>query len=633
MRRGYARSAATAAATVAALLGGAAPALADTTAPGAGGVPTQDLIPAAIVGSIVVAVVAVFGWAHRAGKTKLLTHTGAFAERVLGLPAFAAVPTSVAGSALLVAVFGFYWDVATHIDNGRDPGPFANPSHWLIIFGLLAIALAGVLALLIGVDEEHPTGIQIREGWRVPIGGILLTVCGVIALLGFPMDDVWHRIFGQDVTLWSPTHIQMVGGASLSTLCLWILIGEGRRAPTYQPGREPFPRFVDTLLAGSLLVGASTLQAEFDYAVPQFRLLYQPVLIMVAAGIALVPARVRLGRGGALKAVLVWLAIRGTLTLLVTPVMGRTLLHFPLYLAAAVAVELAARFVSTDRQLTFGAVAGVGIATIGLAGEWLWSHLWMPIEWPVSMLPETIAIAVPAGIAAAVVGGFVSRALAPPEAPRQEVPAWVAVAAGIIVVAALVYPIPMTDIPGASARITLEEASGAGEARAVNATVRLQPADVAADAEFVNVTAWQGAMWRSGVHSFADPLEKVEEGVYRTTRPIPVDGQWKALLRLHDDRAMVALPIFLPEDRAIPAEAVPAEPEMTRDFILGQKVLLREAKEAPGWITLVAYFLTLAVIVVWVGSVAWGVRHVRRRGTGEAVRAARRATPTPAAAQ
>ncbi len=631
MRPATSRIATTTGAALTALLTLAAPALAHTDAP-AGGVPTEDLIPAAIVGAIVVTCVAAFGWAHRAGKTSLLTKGGRLSERIVGLPAFAAVPVALVGGSLLIAVFGFYWDVATHIDNGRDPGPFANPSHWLIIFGLLGIALAGVLSLLLGVDEDHPTGVRIRDGWRAPIGGILLTVCGVIALLGFPMDDVWHRIFGQDVTLWSPTHIQMVGGASLSTLCLWILVGEGRRAPTYDARRELAPAFLDTLLAGAFLVGASTLQAEFDYAVPQFRLLYQPVLIMVAAGIALVPARVRLGAGGAIKAAIVFLAIRGALTLLVTPVMGRTLLHFPLYLGAAVAVELAARFVSTGRQLSFGAAAGIGIVTLGLAVEWSWTRVWMPIAWPSSMLAETLAVAVPAGLAAAVVGGFISRALASPDAPREQVPAWVAFAAGFVVIAPLVYPIPMTDVPGASAQISLDDVT-TGENRAVHATVRLQPAHLADDAEFVNVTAWQGAQWRSGVHSFADPLEKVGRGVYRTTRPIPVHGEWKALLRVHDDRAMLAAPIYLPEDTAIPAEQVPAQPQMTRELILGQKVLLREAKEAPGWLTVLGYVLTLGVIVVWIAGVAWGVRRLRRCGTGEPVRRAHRSAPKAAAAR
>ena len=34
------------------------------------------------------------------------------------------------------------------------------------------------------------------------------------ALVGFPLDDGWHRLFGQDVTLWGPTHLMLIGGAS-----------------------------------------------------------------------------------------------------------------------------------------------------------------------------------------------------------------------------------------------------------------------------------------------------------------------------------------------------------------------------------------------------------------------------------
>src|SRR5687768_5622733 len=106
----------------------AVPALAHEASP-AGGVPTEDLIPAAIVGTFLVMLVAVFGWAHRTGKTTVLTRFAGFTGRLMGLPGFAAVPVVLVGGALLIAVFGFYWDVATHIDNGRDPGPFANPSH------------------------------------------------------------------------------------------------------------------------------------------------------------------------------------------------------------------------------------------------------------------------------------------------------------------------------------------------------------------------------------------------------------------------------------------------------------------------------------------------------------------------
>ena len=44
-------------------------------------------------------------------------------------------------------------------------------------------------------------------------------------------------------------------------------------------------------LSGGLLIGLSTFQAEFDFGVPQFRFVFQPMLIMLAAGVGLVAAR------------------------------------------------------------------------------------------------------------------------------------------------------------------------------------------------------------------------------------------------------------------------------------------------------------------------------------------------------
>src|SRR5688500_18085089 len=134
-------------------------------------------------------------------------------------------------------------------------------------------------------------------------------VCGLIAVAGFPLDDVWHRLFGQDVTLWGPTHIQMVGGAALTTLASWILMREAR-LETHGEGKSPrMALFEEPALAGAFLIGLSALQAEFDFGAPQFQLVYQPVLVMLAAGIALVAARVRLGRGGAIKAVVFFLLL------------------------------------------------------------------------------------------------------------------------------------------------------------------------------------------------------------------------------------------------------------------------------------------------------------------------------------
>src|SRR5207249_2504718 len=81
---------------------------------------------------------------------------------------------------------------------------------------------------------------------------------------------------------------------------------------------------------GAILLGLSALQGEFDYGVPQYQLVFQPILLMLAAGIGLVAARIRIGRGGALYSVLFWLVVRGLLALVIAGPLGRSTPHFPL---------------------------------------------------------------------------------------------------------------------------------------------------------------------------------------------------------------------------------------------------------------------------------------------------------------
>ena len=113
------------------------------------------------------------------------------------------------------------------------------------------------------------------------------------------------------MTLWGPTHVLMIGGASLATLGVWVLLVEAKRASARPAPAAPLGRLRVRWLAGGFLIGLSTLQGEFDYGVPQFQLVFQPILLMLAAVIGLVAARVRLGRCGALAAVAFFLVLRG----------------------------------------------------------------------------------------------------------------------------------------------------------------------------------------------------------------------------------------------------------------------------------------------------------------------------------
>jgi len=603
-----------------------------TTAP-ARGAPLSDLITLTIVFAVAGLLLLAVSVGHRKQRVPWLRQIGDYAERVSGLPPWAALPQAVGAVSLIVAAFGFYWDVSWHIDRGRDPGALANPAHWFIIIGLAGVALAGILSIVLG--DERPTGSSIRFGrhWNVPVGGLLLSICGIIALAGFPLDDIWHRLFGQDVTLWGPTHIQMIGGASLATLALWVLAVEGQRAARVA-GRPVDPKSMMRIhisLAGAFLIGMSTLQAEFDYGVPQFNQLFHPAMIMLAAGIALVAARIRIGKGGALGAVAFFLLFRGALTLLIGPILGRTLLHFPLYLVEAIVIELVAlRVPARAKPLTLGLWSGIGIGTVGLAAEWAWSHIFMPLPWHATLLPLGVVWGFVGAIAGALIGALIGRALSPPAegnlVVRQRLPRGAAVALVVAVLAILALPLTSTVHPY-RADLAMDPPLGIPGGR-VHVTLHMHPVDAARNAQWFNVTAWQGARTGNGGLVIKD-LHETSPGVYQTDGTVPVFGEWKALVRLHKGRSLMALPIYLPADPAIPAAQVPPWPNVTRPFVREKGILQRESVGGSQWLQRPAYAVLGALALVWVGSLGWGLRRLERAVPPDVLREARDIAPTP----
>ena len=255
---------------------------------------------------IATAILLYLGWAHRTGRTDLLRRISAFAARDTGFAPWAALPSLIAAGSLLVALLGMYWDISLHIDDGRDAGPLANPAHYLILAGLYGIFAAGFLAIVLPEGKPSPRAIRISGDWWAPLGGVAMMASAAFALIGFPLDDVWHRIFGQDVTLWGPTHLMLIGGAGLTLIGSAILIVEGRGETVDAPASDSAPGIVDRFVVaaaryrrafamGGLLIGLSTFQAEFDFGVPQFQLVLEPIMLAFAAGIALVAARIWIG--------------------------------------------------------------------------------------------------------------------------------------------------------------------------------------------------------------------------------------------------------------------------------------------------------------------------------------------------
>ncbi len=600
-------------------------------APPAGGAALGQVAGMSLVLTVFTALLLWLGLGHRSGRVTILDRVSSRLAALSGLPGWAALPLALAGVSLLGAVFGMYWDISLHIDQGRDPGPLANPAHYFILVGLYGIFTAGWLAVVLPreSDPRPPTAIRIAEGWEAPIGGVMMLACASFALLGFPLDDVSHRLFGQDVTLWGPTHLMMLGGAALTLVAVLVLFAEARLAGARSEHTRSAVALRHARLVGAcggMLIGLSIFQGEFDFGVAQFRLLFHPALIAFAAGLALVLARTLVGRGGALAAVGFFLAVRGLLALLVGPVLGEVTPHFALYVVEGLLVEGLALRVRPG-SFRYGALAGLLIATLGTLSEYAWSRAWMPLPWPAHLLPQAIAIAVPAAVAGGLLGSFAAGALRLDAALVVRPRAWALAGGSLLAIGLIVALLLPTSAPTqAHAQIALRTLSGSGADRTVAARIRFEPASAVRHPDWLTITAWQG-------HDklVVDRLRRLGDGVYGSTEPIPVGGTWKTMIRLQRGGTLAAIPLAMPADAAIPVGGVPASAHAVRAFQPDRHVLQRERKQdVPTWLWGLAGAVVLGITLTLLLVLGWGLVRLARIGGGAPPPAAPREAGAPA---
>ena len=398
----------------------------------AGGAQVDQLVALGVVYLGGTGAVVWLAHAHRTGRTKVLESAGNAAAFVLRVPGWAALPVVIATVGLLAAMWGGLWDIGYHVDNGRDTGPLGNPGHWPLLLGIFTTFAAGVIAFGMADQEDAtPAWVRITEGWHVPIGAVLLVVCMSFGLSALALDDVWHRIFGQDVTLWSPTHFVFLFGGMLTVTGMLVLLKEGSIARVSQntrfrdAGRPAWPelawrRLLRVALLGGLLCGLELYLAEYDWGVPLYRQVWQPLLLAAFAGLIFTAARAWAGPGSALGAWGVYAVIRAT-GIVVPVIAGVSAPSMPLLLGSAVCVELLAlRLDPRRRALAFGAGAGLLCGTVGFAAEYGWSQIAMPLPWTDALLPEGLIYAAVAGVAGGLLGALFAAAMRG-ELPRPRV--------------------------------------------------------------------------------------------------------------------------------------------------------------------------------------------------------------------
>src|SRR5438309_6423304 len=164
--------------------------------------------------------------------------------------------------AKVVSSWGVQWDIQWHTLIGRDS--FWIPPHVMTYAGVVVMVMLsfGVLAGMTlrpswrGDDIVRVLGLAGTRGFHLAAGGIALTV------LAAPIDDLWHRLFGLDVTLWSPPHLLGLLGAAINTLgCFRI-------------AREVYPATSRAAFAAVVVTGA-LLYIGLHFALqPSFRIAY-----------------------------------------------------------------------------------------------------------------------------------------------------------------------------------------------------------------------------------------------------------------------------------------------------------------------------------------------------------------------
>lgn len=516
-------------------------------------------------------------------------------EKGTGYPGWAMAGVFSGLAMLGTAALGLYWDVAWHFDLGRDR-QLLTPSHWMILIGLGGLIWAAFIAVLFATNDEVDVGLRVGRV-RVPWSALSLASLGLGGLAAFPFDALWHDAYGIDITLWSPSHLMLIAGGSLSTISLWLMVAEARSSTDTHPNW--LGKGIQAFVAGTILVGVSAFQGEFDFGLPQFQFLYWPLLVVIAASLTLVTARAVLGRGGALGAVAGFLVVRGIIALVVAGSLNHTVPRFPLYLVSALAVEAVAALAGTDRRIRFAMASGVAVATVGMAAELVWAGAsgWMNLG-DSQLLAKAAVLAPIVGAAAALMGAALAAAFS-----GQAIPKWMLGLGGVALVAVLAVPLPRT-VGNVEAVIRLRSDAAQRQMGTAVVEVDLSPPDAARGATTFGVASWQGG------GTVRAELVEVEPGRYVSSRAMPVTGDWKTTVALNRGDQVMAAPVYLPADRVIEASAVPALPERRGPFVRNTTVLLREAVDGPAWPAVVAYAAVAVTVTVWVALFALVVTKV-----------------------
>jgi hypothetical protein len=185
--------------------------------------------------------------------------------------------------ASLIMPYGAYWDISFHSESGRES--FLQPPH-LMIYGGILICMAIVIYSVVRRPGNIPLKKYLKEDKVVAVALTALA----LQLISAPFDEIWHNLFGLDVSIWSPPHVLLIfGGVTVSFALSAMSVSSNNLATNCA-------RLL--ILSGGLLI-CEVFLAEFEFPLPQWHssqdrpYIVYPLLMLLFALIASVVSKQR----------------------------------------------------------------------------------------------------------------------------------------------------------------------------------------------------------------------------------------------------------------------------------------------------------------------------------------------------
>ena len=302
--------------------------------------------------------------------------------------------------AVFMALGAVYWDITWHGTIGRDS--FWIPPHLVVYTSVTAFLLAALGGFALA--WQRAGSLQAALTTRTGMGFAVAALGQIIQIAAAPLDDLWHRLYGLDVTIWSPPHLMIITGGIVGIYGMIAALGIAASGWGVRPRWRGIPASerLALVLFGAALVLALVALNEMEFHLDQRDVLGYPLLAGTLAAVPLMGAARVVNRPGAATVVALVYMIFRTLVLLMFWAMGVTAEHMtpPVFaLAPALAIDLALWRTNGRGALIAALLSGPAL----LFGEWGYRPVfgaaaWQPLEVFASLAVITLVVAL-AGLA------------------------------------------------------------------------------------------------------------------------------------------------------------------------------------------------------------------------------------------